>query len=116
MKRPATLFSLLLIAALALPAAAPPSLLAQKKKGASAGEQSARPAVQSGTTIRDVLVKLQGQQTNLGTLVRVTGEVVEFENEGDTLIYPLSAVQSVKFLKAEEGEARKVEIKFLARD
>jgi hypothetical protein len=112
MKRSMTLLALLLIAALALPA---PTLMAQKKKTAPATEQ-ARSVVQSGTTIRDILVKLQGQTTNLGILVRVSGEVVEFENEGDTLIYPLNAVQCVKFLKAEEGEARKVEIKFFARD
>ena len=114
MTRLMTLPALILIAALALPAEVPSSLLAQKKKAAP--EQTVRPAVQSGTTIREVLVKLQGQPTNLGTLVRVSGEVVEFENEGDTLIYPLSAVQCVKFLKADEGEARKVEIKFIARD
>ena len=83
-----------------------------KKKDAAAQKLPGK----SGGTMREVLQKLQGQMTNLGTLARVTGDYVVFENEGDTLMYPLSAVQVVKFLKAEEGEARKIEIKFLARD
>lgn len=123
MKRTACFMSLLVLAAFTLLAAAPPTTHAQKKKKdpvpavqPAADEQSPRGNPHAGTTIRDVLVKLQGQRTNLGTLVRVTGDFVEFENEGDTLMFPLSAIQAVKFLKAEEGETRKVEIKFLARD
>jgi hypothetical protein len=85
---------------------------AQKKKQDAAAQMQ----VKSGATIREVLQKLQGQMTNLGTLTKLQGDYVVFENEGDTLMYPLSALQVVKFLKAEEGEARKIEIKFLARD
>ena len=84
--------------------------VAQKKK------QDTATQVKSGATIREVLQKLQGQMTNLGTLTKLAGDYVVFENEGDTLMYPLSALQVVKFLKAEEGESRKTEIKFLARD
>lgn len=83
-----------------------------KKKDAAAQQVPGK----SGGTIREVLQKIQGQMTNLGTLTRITGDYVVFENEGDTLMYPLSALQVVKFLKTEEGEARKIEIKFLARD
>jgi hypothetical protein len=31
-------------------------------------------------------------------------------------MYPLSTVQLVKFLKTEEGEPRKIEIRFLSKD
>jgi hypothetical protein len=31
-------------------------------------------------------------------------------------MYPLCTVQVVKFMKVEEGEARKIEIKFLSKD
>jgi hypothetical protein len=48
--------------------------------------------------------------------VKVAGDYVVFASEGDTLMYPLSTVQVVKFLKVEEGEARKIEIKFLSKD
>ncbi|HUI09896.1 MAG TPA: hypothetical protein VL221_06190 [Bacteroidota bacterium] len=93
---------------------------AQKKKsspGASstpAAEQHAQP--KAPATIRDIIVSLQGQQTNLGTLTKVTGDYVVFESEGDTLMYPLGSLQVVKFLKTEEGEARKIEIRFLSKD
>jgi hypothetical protein len=69
-----------------------------------------------GGTIRDILVSIQGQQTNLGLLTKITGDYVVFESEGDTLMYPLSTLQVVKFLKVEEGEARKIEIRFLSKD
>jgi hypothetical protein len=75
-----------------------------------------RPPQKMGNNIRDILVSIQGQQTNIGVLVKVAGDYVVFENEGDTLMYPLTTVQVVKFLKVEEGEARKIEIKFLSKD
>ena len=90
---------------------------AQKRKPAPpapAGEQHAQ--AKAPASIRDILVSLQGQQTNLGTLAKVTGDFVVFESEGDTLMYPVNAVQVVKFLKAEEGEGRKIEVRFLAKD
>ena len=69
-----------------------------------------------GNTIKEILVSLQGQQTNLGLLSKVTGDYVVFEADGDTLMYPLSTVQVVKFLKGDEGEPRKIEIRFLSKD
>jgi len=68
-------------------------------------------------TIREVLTKLQGQQTNLGILTRVSGDFVTFDNEGDTLMYPLNALQHIRLAKPEEeGESRKIEIRFLSKD
>jgi len=92
---------------------------AQKRKpspapSAPAGEQHTQS--RAPATIRDIVASLQGQQTNLGTLTRVTGDYVVFESEGDTLMYPLNALQVVKFLKTEEGESRRVEIRFMSKD
>jgi hypothetical protein len=123
MKHTPCFLSLLVLAGFLLLAIGPPVTQAQKKRKDAAPaaqsavtEQSPRGTGHAGSTIREVLTKLQGQQTNIGVVVRVTGDIVEFENEGETLIYSLNAVQVVKFLKADEGETRKVEIKFLARD
>jgi hypothetical protein len=91
----------------------------QKKKKDSpppAPQAEVRPTPKTGSTIRDILVSIQGQQTNLGHLTKITGDYVVFESEGDTLMYPLSALQVVKFLKVDEGEARKIEIRFLSKD
>ena len=93
---------------------------AQKKKKETppsppTAQSETRPQQKMGT-LRDVLISIQGQQTNIGVLVKVTGDYVTFENEGDTLMYPLAAVQMVKFLKTEEGEQRKIEIHFLSKD
>jgi hypothetical protein len=83
---------------------------------APAAQPEARPPQKMGNNIREILVSIQGQQTNIGVLVKVAGDYVIFETEGDTLMYPLSTVQVVKFLKTEEGEPRKIEIRFLSKD
>ena len=94
----------------------------QKKKketpppSPTAQAETRPPQKMVGNNIRDILVSIQGQQTNIGVLVKVAGDYVVFASEGDTLMYPLSTVQVVKFLKVEEGEARKIEIKFLSKD
>jgi hypothetical protein len=100
---------------LSLLAASLSPALAQKKKRDAAPAAQQAPG-KAGGSMREVLQKIQGQMTNLGTLTRVTGDYVVFENEGDTLMYPLNVLQVVKFLKTGEGEPRKIEIKFLARD
>jgi hypothetical protein len=78
--------------------------------------ESPRQSVKMGGTIREILTSLHGQQTNLGILSKVAGDYVVFEAEGDTLMYPIATVQVVKFLKTEEGEPRKIEIRFLSKD
>lgn len=101
-----------------LAASLSPAIAQKKKKDPAPPPGVAAPQIpgKSSGTMREVLQKIQGQMTNLGTLTRVTGDYVVFENEGDTLMYPITVLQVVKFLKAEEGESRKIEIKFLARD
>jgi hypothetical protein len=67
--------------------------------------------------MRDVLAGLQGKTTNLGTLTKLAGDYVVFDNDGDTVMYPLSALQSVRLAKPEEeGGERRVEIRFLNKD
>jgi hypothetical protein len=93
----------------------------QKKKKetpppAPTAQAETRPSQKMGGTIRDILLSLQGQQTNHGVLSKISGDYVVFEAEGDTLMYPLATLQVVKFLKTEEGEPRKIEIRFLSKD
>lgn len=91
----------------------------QKKKDvppSATQVESSRQSQKMGGTIREILASLHGQQTNHGVLTKLTGDYVVFEAEGDTLMYPLSTVQVVKFLKTEEGEPRKIEIRFLSKD
>lgn len=78
--------------------------------------EPSRQSQKTGGTIREILASLHGQQTNLGVLSKVAGDFVVFEADGDTLMYPISTVQVVKFLKTEEGEPRKIEIRFLSKD
>jgi hypothetical protein len=89
---------------------------AQKKKSTPAAVQSQK-APRAAGMIREVLAGLQGKSTNLGTLTKLAGDYVVFDNDGDTVYYPLSALQSVKVMKPEEegGESR-IEIRFLNRD
>jgi hypothetical protein len=111
-----TRFIVLLLAALVL-ALAP--AFGQKKKAtppSSGGQTEVHPAQKAPGTMREILLSLQGQQTNLGILSKIAGDYVVFESEGDTLMYPLSIVQVVKFLKTDEGEPRKVEIRFQSKD
>ena len=93
----------------------------QKKKKETpppppAAQTETRSPQKPGNSIKDLLISIQGQQTNIGVLVKVAGDYVVFTADGDTLMYPLNSVQVVKFLKTEEGEPRKIEIRFLSKD
>jgi hypothetical protein len=93
----------------------------QKKKketppSATAAQAETHQGQKMGSTIKDVLASLQGQQTNIGVLLKVAGDYMMFETDGDTLVYPLSTVQVVKLPKTEAGEPRKIEIRFLSKD
>ncbi|HMK38505.1 MAG TPA: hypothetical protein VK569_04135 [Bacteroidota bacterium] len=118
MKTPALSRFALLVATAVLIALTP--ALGQKKKAAPAPAPAAQsethPSQKPAGTIRDILTSLQGQHTNLGVLSKITGDYVVFESEGDTLMYPLLTLQVVKFLKVDEGDPRKIEIRFLSKD
>jgi hypothetical protein len=111
------LFSCLVVLLFTAVAALTPAL-AQKKATPHSVSISSAERHMPGTApgIREILVGLEGQETNLGTLIDVTGDYVVFHADADTLIYPLATLQVVKFLKPEEGDARKIEIRFLSKD
>lgn len=96
--------------------------MAQKKKKEAAPESTVtqtvpQTAMRITGSMRDVLAGLQGKVTNLGTLTKLAGDYVVFESEGDTIMYPLAALQSVKLLRPEEeGGERRIEIRFLNKD
>jgi hypothetical protein len=115
MKTLVSSFAVIAVCVFGILIASPSPAEAQKKsKDVTATSQPA--PGKGGGSLREVLVKLQGQQTNIGVLTKVAGDYLIFENEGDTLMFPISTVQVVKMLKVEEGEGRKIEIHFLARD
>jgi hypothetical protein len=87
---------------------------AQKKRAGAAAEQAH--SVKMESSIHEVLAGLQGMQTNQGLLLKVGSDFVTFEHEGDTLCFPIHSLQGIKFLKAEEGGDRKIEIRFLSKD
>jgi hypothetical protein len=96
-------------------------VLAQKKKKETpapppAAAAELRAPQKMGNTLKEILVSIQGLQTNHGVLSKVAGDYVVFVEDGDTLMYPLGTVQMVKFLKTEEGEPRKIEIRFVSKD
>lgn len=113
-----------LVAMLLLAVSAPS--FGQKKKRDSSPSPSAMQATpgdvplhfgsKQGATLHEVLAKIIGQHTNVGQLAKVTADYLMFESDGDTLVYPIEAVHSVRFMKVEEGEPRKIEIKFSAKD
>jgi len=99
------------------------SALAQKKKKEAAAPEAAviqtvpQTAMKAGGTLRDVLNSIVGKSTNLGTLTKLAADYVVFDSDGETAVYPLSALQSVKMRKPEEdGGEMHIEIRFLNKD
>jgi hypothetical protein len=113
--------SFVLLAALLVTFAQSPAFGQKKKKDvpvvAPTQAEMQSHSSKGNATIREILTKLQGQQTNLGILTKVSGDFVTFDNDGDTLMYPLNALQHIRLAKPEEdGEARKIEIRFFSKD
>jgi len=106
----------LFILSVLLIASVPAQGSAQKKKKDSTAPTEQRTSAHAIPSMRELLLSLQGQQTNLGLLAKVAGDYVVFESETDTLMFPLGALQSVRFTKAGEDEPRKIEIRFQAKD
>ena len=65
---------------------------------------------------KDVLMQYQGQQTSLGTLKKVSGDYVTFEDDQSTTMVPLATVQSVRLVKDEESGSTRIEVRLLARE
>jgi len=107
---------ILLILSALLIACVPAQGSAQKKKKDTLAATEQRTSGHAIPSMRELLISLQGQQTNLGLLAWVAGDYVVFESETDTLMFPINALQSVRFTKPGEDEPRKIEIRFQAKD
>lgn len=70
----------------------------------------------SPSSIKDVLSQYTGKTTNLGTLKRITGDYFVVEDDGTTMIHPLSTIHTLKLVKDDESGEIKLEIRLTARD
>lgn len=86
------------------------------KKEASKKEVAPTQSSQSPGTIKEVLLQYVGKTTNLGTLKKVTGDFFILEEDGATVMHPLSTIHTIKLVKDEESGETKIEIRLIARD
>jgi hypothetical protein len=77
---------------------------------ATAPVQQVTPAKPVGATMRDFLQKYKGTKTNLGMLVRVEADHFVVEEDGVTIVYPMSNIQKIKIHKPDEGEEDPISI------
>jgi hypothetical protein len=98
--------------------------LAQKKKPATpppAAEQRNQTSQtgigKSGSSLKDLLTHHKGEMTSIGVLKQVESDYIVVEDDGVEIVYPVSAIRSIKVLKVEEENADekspKLEIKLL---
>lgn len=90
---------------------------AQKKEATKkeAAKKEVTPP-QTQNSIKDVLSQYVGKVTNLGTLKRVTGDYFVLEEDGNTVMHPLSTIHTIKLSKDEESGETVVELRLTARD
>ena len=86
---------------------------AQKKEAA---KKEVAPPSQTQGTMKEVMLQYVGKATNLGTLRKVTSEYFTVEQEGVTVIHPLSVLHSIKTMKDDETGEMKIEIILVAKD
>lgn len=84
-------------------------VVAQKSKKASSTPDSQN-------SLKTVLTQYQGQTTNLGMLVKVSGDFFVVAEEGATVYYPLSSIQSFRVLKPGEDVSIPLEIRLVSKD
>ncbi len=65
---------------------------------------------------KELLTSYQGHQTSLGTLKKVSGDYVTFEQEQGTSMYPIGVIQCIRLAKDEETGATAIEIRVLAKE
>jgi len=94
--------------------------------------QKTQTAAQKQSTLKDVLIQYQGKDTNLGKLVKVSGDYFTLEDEEgvQTLhplsvihtlkiaqtLHPLSVIHTLKIVKPEEGSTVVLEIRLVGKD
>jgi hypothetical protein len=97
------------------------SATAQKKDAAKkeVAKKETAPPVQpspSQGTVKEVLSHYVGKVTNLGTLKKVTGDYFVLDDDGNTIIHPLSTLHTIKLVKDEETGETKIEIRLVGKD
>lgn len=99
-----------LVALLGLVAVGSTSALAQKS-------QKTQTAPARQTTLKEVLAQYQGKDTNLGKLVKLSGDYFTVENaEGEQSMHPYSVIHTLKVVKPEEGSTIVLEIILVDKD
>jgi len=79
--------------------------------------QKTQTAAPKQSTLKDVLIQYQGKDTNLGKLVKVSGDYFTLEDEeGVQTLHPLSAIHTLKMVKPEEGSTVVLEIRLVGKD
>jgi hypothetical protein len=84
-----------------------------------AAAQKVKKQPQAQTTqgsLKDVLVEHRGELTNLGTVTKIVGDYFVVEDEGGVSMHPLSAIHTLRVVKAEEGSPAHLEIRLFAKD
>ena len=111
------LFPILLLAAAMTAMIVTPST-AQKKEPAKkeSTKKEATPPPQTSGGIKEVLSQYVGKTTNLGTLKKVTADYFILEEDGATIMHPLSALHTIKVSKDEESGETVVELRLISRD
>ena len=98
---------LLLALALGTMATVPASPQKAQKKESTAPSQN---------SIKEVLSQYVGKTTNLGTLKKVVGDYFVLEEDGNTVMHPLSTIHTLRLVKDEEKGEMKLEIRLAAKD
>jgi hypothetical protein len=123
MQAPRILVMIVALSALTL-AVSSSDAIAQKKKPATpppAAEQRNQASQsgigKSGGTLKDLLMHHKGEMTSIGVLKQVESDYIVVEDDGVEIVYPVSAIRSIKVLKVEEEnpeeKSPKLEIKLL---
>jgi len=66
--------------------------------------------------MKDLMLQYVGKATSLGTLKKVEGDYFVLEDDGDTVMYPLSALHTIRLVKYEETGETRIEIRLIAKD
>jgi uncharacterized ion transporter superfamily protein YfcC len=74
------------------------------------------PAQTTQSSLKDVLMEHRGELTNLGTVTKIVGDYFVVEDEGGVSMHPLSAIHTLRVVKAEEGSPAHLEIRLIAKD
>ncbi len=80
------------------------------------GTGSAQKASKQPTTVREVLAGLDGSDSNLGKIKRVTSEFVMIQDENTQRFIPFDSIQEIRLLKENASEPAKIEIRLIAKD